>query len=119
GFKVYFGLFALLGLGIVTLVRFVKKGWNASKQEWLVLGISAVLAAAVFLPVNQQSGGLFFAPFEWPKLMLNFDKLNWSEWWLRMQVYEAHQNTRAIAFMLLLATAIFYVAVYGTRLIGF
>lgn len=134
GFKVYFGILAATGLGLFALVdclihlktAFARKNWLDRWRFWWktswptlsVLILAGLVAAAIFFPVNQHAGGLFWAPLDWPKLLLGADKLNWNEWWLRLQVYEAANNTRALIVWYSLAVIVFMLAIYGTRLIG-
>lgn len=129
GFKIYWGIFAVLGLSIYLMLEGLKLGLqilktrniqNISSFATLVISyvVFGVLALIIFLPVNKEAGGLFLAPFFWPKLLLGADNLDFNEWWLRLQVYEAARNTRALVVWYGIATAIFLMAMYGTRLLG-
>ncbi len=132
GFKVYFGLAAALGLTLYVVLELGKeipqlsknsfstwkKTWLRHQEKILLLLLFAFISAVIFFPVNSHSGGLFWAPLEWPKLLLSFDKLNWNEWWLRLQVYQAAQNIRALFVWYGLAVIIFVIATFGTRLIS-
>jgi len=140
GFKVYFGIFAAFGLSLLLAVRILVTLWEQIKQkrtealslqkilfktwqthfaEILLIVLFAFVSALIYLPANRASGGLMYAPLEWPKLMLGVDVLDLKWWWLRHQVYEAAHNYRNLAILDLLAIMICLVCVYGTRLIGF
>ncbi len=125
GFKVYFGLAAGLGMVIVagmTAALELRKPfvWRKTLVPFLVMGVvTAVLGAAIYLPANAAAGGLFFDFLTWPKLLLGVQKLNWNEWWLRLQVYQAAGNTRALVVWYSLAAGIFAAAIYHLRLLGF
>lgn len=116
GFKVYFGLFAIGALGLATLWRTVKKQSNWG--EWMGLMFMGLFSAAIYLPSNHGAGGLIFIPLGWPKLLLSMNHLDWNDWWLRQQTYEANQNWRNVGILNGLAVVITLVAMYGTRLVG-
>ncbi|HEX9817779.1 MAG TPA: hypothetical protein VGA89_02720 [Patescibacteria group bacterium] len=135
GFKVYFGLLVALGFSSFVFSKLVAdwrkyylklkslaslpKAIINNRQELAVLLGVGVLSALIFFPVNSQAGGLFWAPLDWPKLLLSQGKLEWNEWWLRLQVYQAANNVRALVVWYALALGIFMLAVYGSRLVGF
>ncbi len=129
GFKVYWGIFAVIGYTLYLLYWFViqlyqaitAKGKVFSQQLYqhlITYTVFGVTSLAIFLPTNKDAGGLFLAPFAWPKLLLGAQNLNWNEWWLRLQVYQAAGNTKALVVWFGLATAVFLLAMYGTRLLG-
>jgi hypothetical protein len=134
GFKIYFGIFSILGFPLLILgkliVRFIKckegnmltgiiktiaNGWF----NLLLLIIFAVIVLAIYLPANAKAGGLFYAPLEWPKSLLGAGSIDWRDWWLRMQVYQVHGNYRNIYILDGLAIIITLISVYGTRILGF
>ncbi len=120
GFKVYFGLAAGLGMVLVAGLSVLQKDWRANHMPFLVMGVTtALLGAVIYLPANAAAGGLFFDFLTWPKLLLGVQKLNWNEWWLRLQVYQAAGNTRALIVWYSLAASIFMGAIYHIRLAGF
>jgi hypothetical protein len=129
--KIYFALFLGLGLACVytvelskVLILVVKKKLSI-KQSWreyrwdLVLGLTILaIGTALYLPSNSQAGGIYFDFLFWPRLLLGQGKIFWNEWWLRLQVYEAAQNTRALLVWYSLAIGIFLSAIYHFRLVG-
>jgi hypothetical protein len=135
GFKVYFGMFAGVGFGLVTAWLFLRKWWEQTRksnlfqalgqtiatERWnvVLLIIYGLVTLAIFLPPNQHAGGLFWSPLEWPKLFLGQDHINIPEWWLRKQVYEEAHNWKGIIAMDAIAIGICLLAVYGTRMLGF
>jgi hypothetical protein len=134
GFKIYFGIFSILGFSLLILgkliFRFIrsKEGKllfriiKTISNEWFnlfLLIIFAIIVLAIYLPANSGAGGLFYAPLEWPKSLLGTGSIDWRGWWLRMQVYEAHANYRNIYILDIIAIIITLISVYGTRLIGF
>ncbi|HYD35298.1 MAG TPA: hypothetical protein VD999_04485 [Vitreimonas sp.] len=134
GYKIYFGLFGAIGLGSLLAVKltysFVTelyqqrslrafKTFFAHHYPVVLIGVLfVVMSLAIFLPPNRQSGGLFLAPLVWPKILLGQTNLDWNEWWLRRQVYEAYSNTRNLIIMDGIAIAVFMLSIYATRLIG-
>lgn len=126
GLKIYFGILAAVGLLSVFAVRFVrnmlrKKGMDrahAVLRDVFVGGVFAVLVLLIYLPANKGAGGLYFAPLVWPKLILGAEKVNWNDWWLRMQVYEEAHNVRNIVILYIAAVCVFFLVAYGVRLLG-
>lgn len=134
GFKIYYGLYAVLGICVVGVATVVIALWQRPRfssallhvqntamkfsKEVFLIAILAVLSLAIYLPPNKASGGLFYAPLEWPKVFLSSGQLDFSDWWLRMQVYQEAGNTRNILILNTLAIGIALVCVFGTRLIG-
>jgi len=134
GVKVYYGIFVILGLGLVIslsilnwLIRNnkshglkVRVHKTFEEQKYLALfGILlCVISALIFIPANKSAGGVGWYPLEWSKIFLGADVLNWQGWFLRMQVYEAAHNSKAIIFYDALAILITLFCVHGTRLLG-
>lgn len=133
GFKVYYGMYATIGFGFVTLYLLFKdlrEVWGKQKltsfftvtmkNRFLFVAWTsiALLTATIYLPTNKDSGGLLFYPFEWPKLLLSAPQLDFTNWMLRMQLYEATHNYRNIAILYAVAVVMTLVCVHGTRLIG-
>jgi len=134
GFKIYYGIYAVFGFCFVLLIKgireLLKQAGDHSyrmalletlKQikadifllSWLTLG-----SLAVYLPPNKNAGGLFYSPLEWPKLFLGAEQINFNEWWLRMQVYEAAGNWRNVLIFNALAVIIALISLFGTRILG-
>lgn len=59
GFKVYIGIFAILGLVGLGIAGFFRKKY---RYAFLAL-ISILVSLAVYLPVNKDAGGLYFTSF--------------------------------------------------------
>lgn len=134
GFKVYHGIYAVIGFCAVIAFKGLQEFFTQLKNKnvlkafiftlkqikiELLLTLSlAICSLAVFLPPNKNSGGLFYSPLEWPKLFLGAEQINFNEWWLRMQVYEEAQNYRNIIIFNLIAIAIALLSIFGTRLLG-
>ena len=128
GFKIYFGVFAVLGFTLVMVWQTIETLWHNQEFSKKVVGelgpwylsylLFGLLSLAIFLPPNREAGGLFLVPFAWPKILIGADHVHWQDWWLRMQVYEAAGNTRNIVIMLLAAAVVFVLSMYGTRLLG-
>lgn len=119
GFKVYYGMFIALGLGVLVLYEFLK-GSRSGKflAVNIILGVG-LASSIIFFPVNKNAGGLYYAPLEWPRLMLEKQNLNYQDWFLRMQVYEEFENRRNIFILNFVAVALAFICIHGTRIIGF
>lgn len=131
GLKIYFGVFSAVGLLAYFVVRFVRYILQHVRQRdikkcifnvckdislGLVFTFSTLL---IYLPANKSAGGLYMVPLVWPKLMLGLEKINWNDWWLRMQVYEEAGNTRNIIILYAMCILVFFISAYGVRLFGF
>lgn len=133
GFKIYFGMFAAVGVCLVILGQILYSMWHSktsflervrnSIQEHRAALVCAVVfglaSALIYFPANRSSGGLFYSPLEWPKIFMGPDGLDFRQWWLRHQVYEAYHNTRNLIFLDFIAIVVCLISIYGTRLIGF
>jgi len=123
GFKIYYGIYITLVLfvlqGVYLLNKIIRKNNNLNLRKiTLLILLLILLISIIYLPANSNSGGLFWAPLFWPKLLLGASYLDWNEWWLRMQVYEAYRNYKYIISYNFLAIAIFLISFLGTRIIG-
>ncbi len=130
GYKVYFGIFAGMGLGFVVMGKLFSALFRKSRQtinekirseffSILLLILFAIVALAIYLPANSASGGLLYYPLEWPKIFLGQNNLDVRVWWLRMQVYEQAGNIRNIIIFNAYAVIVTLVCIHGTRFIGF
>jgi len=59
GFKVYIGIFALFGLGVVALYDLLKK----DIKVLIPLSVAGIVSLLLYLPVNTGAGGLFYTGF--------------------------------------------------------
>ncbi len=135
GVKVYYGIFVILGLGLVTffilsrsiLRRIKEKGLKSGvyktivDEKYLVIsGIAlCIISLLIYLPVNKNAGGLGWYPLEWPKIFLGKEVIDWDGWWQKLLLYQAAHNTLGIIFYDLLAIIISLICIHGTRLLGF
>jgi hypothetical protein len=134
GFKIYFGIFAAIGVCLVALGQLLQVFFSSSKKNVIEKALStfyqqrvsllgvillAVGASLIYFPANKSSGSLFYSPLEWPKIFMGPDGINFREWWLRHQVYDQYHNTRNIVVLDLFAIIMCLVSIYGTRLMGF
>lgn len=134
GFKVYYALYAITGfcavIGLQTLGTFFSYARKNSllialrytiQQLWpayVVVGLLALACLAIYLPTNSGAGGLVYSFFEWPHLLLSANNINYQDWFLRIQVYEAAGNVRNVLVFNTFAVFLTFVAVYGTRMLG-
>ena len=124
GFKVYFGIFAAIGIVFVGIAYFVrsvlqKQSYKSAVAFSIYIVIFGILSALIFLPHNYGAGGLVYVYLEWPRSLLGSGSIDWREWWLRRQVYEAAHNIRNLVALDVIAVFIAFTSIYGTRLLGF
>ncbi|MEO8581154.1 MAG: hypothetical protein ABI425_01080 [Patescibacteria group bacterium] len=131
GLKVYFAFAGALGLGVVWIIRSIQLmtsfvGFYGSPsvvfKEWIRWSVMTVvfivLSFIIFWPVNSEAGGLMLIWSAWPRLLISPEKMNWNDWWLRMQVYQEAHNIKALFVFIALANAIFLISFYGIKLFG-
>ncbi len=133
GFKVYFGMFSVLGWTVYLfwlLFEYAKQHFKLGKRfrwshffahfwkEIALYAIFGILCLVVYLPANVQAGGLFYVPLAWPKLIISSQYLDWNEWWLRRQVYEQYQNWKWLFIQDVAVILVFLVGVFSTRFLG-
>ncbi len=134
GFKIYFGIFSILGFSLLIFKRLISQ-LIKSKEANIVIGIIntlkkesfslfllllfAGIVLAIYLPANGSAGGLSYYPLEWPKSFLGAGSIDLKEWWLRKQFYDANRNYMGIFILDLIAIVITLVSIHGTRLLGF
>lgn len=129
GLKIYFALYAILGLacvGVVVLVKSLTKRGEKKfyyvilLRQMTILGlVSAVGALAIYLPPNHGAGGLIYLPLEWPKLILSQDNLDWTTWRYKLAVAQLlHMRTKIILYDIQ-AILVTFLVIHGTRIFGF
>lgn len=134
GIKIYYGIFVVLGFGLVAIFVLVRSllvfkkehglgralQKTFSQEKYMILGgvMLCIISFVIFFPTNKNAGGLGWYPLEWPKIFLGTDVLNWQSWWLRLQVYQSAHNVGWLVILYSLAILICLVCIHGTRLIG-
>lgn len=112
--KVYFGLFVLAGFAILNLYFLWKRDFKAIVPSLITLIISLCL----YLPVNQDSGGLFFSGIWRFDNFIVSAPLELREWELAKATYWAEQNWLRVLQYTLMYIVLYYVTVFGTLLFG-
>ncbi len=115
GFKVYTGILALTGLGFLALYNLV------FKKDWRISGIfvlSCILSAIIFVPVNANSGGIFFNPVDRARDFIAYQPLGLHDWELRWRVYLEHNNYIRLIQYGVMMTVVYFFAQFGIKLIG-
>ena len=115
GFKIYFGIFAFVGIAFVSLYFLIKKQYKR-----LILPIASVLfALLLYLPVNNGASGLSFVGtwrFENFVVQRGFGL---SHLELARQVYLSHDNYLRVLEYELIYVFLYFVFVFGTLNLGF
>jgi hypothetical protein len=114
GFKVYTGIFAMVG--IVGLMAYFLYKRNARMIFPLLL--APVLSAIVYLPVNANSGGLYFTGlWIFDNYIVNKD-LGLQNWELAKTIYADHHNLLRIIQYEGMFIGLYLISSFGTKLLG-
>jgi hypothetical protein len=114
GFKVYTGIFALVGLGALALYYCLSK-----KFKYAAFMLPAfLLSLIVYIPVNSGAGGLYFI-YLW--LFENFASqraLGLNNLILAHYIYLSHNNIPRIILDEIFFVLIYIFAIFGTKLVA-
>jgi len=116
GFKVYTAIGLLAGLGMIGLYHLVLK---RRVDTLIIFIISVVLSAIIFFPVNGNSGGIFFLPFEKVRDFITYKPLGFFDMELRWRIFQEYHNVPRIIHLGILMSIVYFVIQFGTKLIGF
>jgi len=114
GFKVYTGYFALAGFSILALYYFFKR-----KFVMLPPIISAfIISVLIYLPVNRNAGGFYYTGLN---IFENFIVQPWMNL-IRLEqarlIYAAHNNIPRIIEYESIYIGLYFVSVFGTKILG-
>lgn len=114
GFKVYTAIFAALGIfGLI--IYFL---WNRQYRNIIISMVFLPIAAIIYLPINSQAGGLFWAPFNISGNFIVQPAFGLIRWELARQIYREHNNFLRVLQFDLGFLIIFLLAISGTKIIG-
>ncbi len=114
GFKVYTGIFVLIGLAAIGVYFLFSK----KITELIPLCITVLLTLFIYLPVNTNAGGLFFTGW-W--LFENFivqKNLGLVNLMLAKSTYEAHHSYLRVLQYELTFGLLYIFSVFGSKLLG-
>ncbi len=123
GMKIYFALLflcILFAYGFFEMISLIRhKKWSAFFSQYLLVGfVSALLAAAIYLPPNSGSGGLNWYPLEWVKLMIGPQNLDWKDLNYRIAIAQYYNDSVKLALYNTIAIITTLLCIHGTRLVG-
>lgn len=114
GFKVYTGIFALVGLGALGLYYLFSK-----KYKYIIyIALAYLLSLIVYLPVNSNSGGLYFTGLWLFENFASQETLGLGMAILAHYIYLEHHNIPRIMLDEIFFFAIYIFAIFGTKLIA-
>lgn len=136
GFKVYFAIYSLLGFGSLLLYLFLSEWFKANRKKLryipnAVASIRALMPTLIFtlvffslfliifLPPNKNSGGLFYSPLEWSKILLSSSAIDFKGWWYWYNRFTSSKNLIGVSALNAAAIIITLLAIHGTRVVGF
>jgi hypothetical protein len=114
GFKVYTGLFVIAGLSALATFFLLRANFRMLPP----IVSSILLSLLIYLPVNSNSGGIYFTGlWVFENFIVNKD-LGLNNWELARVVYQQHGNWLRVTQYELIFTILFFIATFGTKLLG-
>lgn len=114
GIKVYVGILASLGLGILFLLFVIKK-----KYKMIIpIILAGLISIFIFFPTNKNAGGMFWSPLSWPKHFFAQGTISQLMWHLQMDEFKVHNNQLRITILSIQMTLVFLFITFGTRFLG-
>lgn len=112
--KIYSGILFYTGLGVVALMQYMK---NKSLYYFLILFLSGLVSAFVYLPINYGAGNLIWAPLLIYKNFIDSAWIfnNW-HWNVNYVIFAQHNNYIHLAFFYVVAISIFIITGMGIRI---
>lgn len=114
GFKVYTGIFVLLGLIPFTAYELYKKNYKV-----LLITITALIVSfLVYFPVNKNAGGLFFTGFWRADNFIALPTLGLSNLLLAKDVFQTHNNYFKVYLLEISFLILYLISTFGTKIFG-
>ncbi len=115
--KIYTGFLAFLSIGIIFLIRLIRK---KDLYYLPVILFGGVIFALTYLPINFGSGRLIFAPnLLYRHYLESIAAIYQLDWYQRLLVFEAHDNyIKIIFYKFILILPLFYLPSLGVRLVN-
>lgn len=115
GFKVYFAVFALAGMGILGLMYLKEKAW----RRIVTVSLTFLLSFILFFPINSGAGGFVFTGFWRFENFAAQPNFGLQQMELARYVYLEHNNWLRVLQHDLIYVAYYFIFVFGTLLIAF
>lgn len=114
GFKIYVGLFAYLGLGILALYYL----WKKDTRPLFLTALTALLTLIIYLPANAGSGGLYYTGFWRFENFAVQPALGLIRLEMARQIFWEHGNWIRVLGYDYFFLALYVIAIFGTKLTG-
>jgi len=114
GFKVYTGIFVLIGYAAFALFLLLKKKFRFILPLFLIVFLSAI----IYFPVNAHAGGLFYTGFWRVNDFIVSQGINLSRMELAREIYENTGNHIHVLYFEFIFTSLFIIVTFGSKLIG-
>lgn len=114
GFKVYVGIFGIIGLICLSIYFILKKNY----QFIFFTTVAIVLSLFIYLPSNSNSGGFIYTGFWIARDFIVLPSLGLSHLELAREIYDQHHNFSRVFLYDILFLLLFYVGTFGTKLFG-
>lgn len=115
--KIYTGFLAFLSIGIIFLIRLIRKKDIYYLPTFFLGGL---VFAVIYFPINFGSGGLIFAPNLLYRHYLESISAAYNlTWYQKLLVFEEHDNyIKIILYKFILVLPLFYVPSLGLRILN-
>jgi hypothetical protein len=105
----------LCGLGLLGVYEFIFKRGIRTIYNFI---LALILALIVFLPVNSQSGGIFFNPFDRARDFITYEPFGLNDWELKWRVYAENNNYFRLFQYGVMMSIVYFLAQFGVKVLG-
>lgn len=114
GFKVYTGIFGLIGLATLGLYFLIKRDFRMLPP----LLVTLLVSLAIYLPVNNNAGGLYFTGLWIFENFIVQKELGLVHLELARRIFLEHNNWIRVWIQEFIFFALFTISIFGSKLLG-
>lgn len=114
GFKIYTGLFILIGLTVLALYFAIKKRF----EMIIYVILTYIISLIIYLPVNKAAGGLYYTGFSLFNNFIVQEELGLIRLELARVIFEADKKWFKVLVFEALFAIMFIISTFGTKLLG-
>lgn len=114
GLKIYLAFFLLTGLAAVVIYDL----FHRRRESLVLIAVSLLISALVYLPVNSQAGGLYFTGFWRFENFISQPDFSLIRLDMARAIFAADNKVFKALFYDLLFMSIYTICIFGTKLVG-